>query len=119
MFSLPRAAASAAPRVRPPDHAALPVAPYYIRSPPSTLDVSRETRYLSALRERNAECLSLVFVLLSPILFTARPAPLAPACLTAARVPYLAARASSPLAYGALSSPYARDYREPHHLVGL
>ena len=44
---------------------------------------------------------------------------LAPACLTAARVPYLAARASSPLAYGALSSPYARDYREPHHLVGL
>ena len=57
MFSLPRAAASAAPRVRPPDHAALPVAPYYIRSPPSTLDVSRETRYLSALRERNAESL--------------------------------------------------------------
>ena len=56
--------------------------------------------------------------LLSPILFTALPAPLAPACLIAARVPYPAARASSPLAHGALSSPYARDYREPHHLVG-
>ena len=48
---------------------------------------------------RSVSCLSLVFVLLSPILFTARPEPLAPACLdvlpSRASPTYLAARASS------------------------
>ena len=93
----------------------LPPHPFLVlvRSSVSLLDLSRVCLSSSSL---------------SPIRFTAHPAPLAPAMAPACptlspraspRSTQPAARASSPLAYGTLSSPYARDYREPHHLVGL